>query len=294
MKSSQLLSVDLDTYQLGRNEVEVAGFLGTQRPLIFDEGRRAWQGKSTCDAVTHAAATSMLCSMARGLDGPADVVESIGTAAGRIRRFFEAIEQGHSFGLGPGAHDEPWTLEFQRSAVSTYAETLSWEYMLGLSDAYEDCADLMVAIPAPDGHQLEWSRMQQYLRAAPKAIREAADGPIGGHHMKLASDLEPTAPPVVAFGKLATLVSATGAAALVSCGRNIETLCGQNDECPITEQEKEWLRRLRDGDRTIDIANDHGYSERSLYRALSEMWDRMDVDNRQEAIGLAMKNGWIT
>ena len=45
--------------------------------------------------------------------------------------------------------------------------------------------------------------------------------------------------------------------------------------------------------RTIDIAVEIGYSERSLYRALHELWERLGVDTRTEAIALAFKNGWI-
>jgi len=231
--------------------------------------------------------------MANGLDAPADVSESVGTAAVRIRRFFEAIEQGHQFGLGPGEHDEPWSFDFQQSVVDIYAETLSWEYMLGLCDAYEDCADLMVAIPAPLDCALEWSQMQQYMRSAVKAIRGSAEVPIDGLELKSASDLEPTAPALVPFGKLAKVVSAEGAAALVSAGNKIALLCGQGDACPITEQEQTWLTRISNGDRTLDIATDDGYSERSLYRALSELWERLGVDNRLEAVALATKNGWI-
>ena len=231
--------------------------------------------------------------MASDLNGPTDVVEAIGTAAGRIRRFFEAIEQGHSFGLGPGGHDEPWTLEYHRLGVAIYSQTLSWDYLLGLADAFEDCADLMVTISVPADHGLEWSYMQQYLRSATKAIREAAERPVGDHEMKTASDIESTTPPVMPFGQLAKLVSAAGAATLVSVGRKIELLCGQHDDCPITEQEKTWLRRISEGDRTLDIATDDGYSERSLYRALSDLWDRLGVENRVEAVALANKNNWI-
>lgn len=32
---------------------------------------------------------------------------------------------------------------------------------------------------------------------------------------------------------------------------------------------------------------------RPLYRALSELWDRLGVDNRNEGIALAAENGWI-
>lgn len=224
--------------------------------------------------------------------GDGSSVAAIGVTAGRIRRFAEAVQQGHQFGIAPGDHDEPWTFDFQRIGVEVYSQTLPWTYLTTLATAFADCADLMSAVQVPETISVEWLRMHSYLTAAAKAIHEAAPGTIESDELASAEDIDPRTPPVMPFGKLAGLMSAKGAADLAAIGV-VEDACDQHDYCPITEQEKEWLRRLRDGDRTIDIAIDHGYSERSLYRALSELWERLEVDNRREAIGLAMKNQWI-
>lgn len=228
-----------------------------------------------------------------GIVAETEAVEAIGIAAGRIRRFAEAIQQGHSFGIEPGVHDEPWTLGFQRVAVDIYSQTLPWPYLTRLAEAFEDCANLMVTASAPSSIARDWSRMQQYLRSASKAIVEAAPGVIESDDLPSAQDIAPTTPPVMPFSQLARLMSVEGVASLAAIG-SVELACDQHDDCPITEQEKEWLSRLRDGDRVLDIAVDHGYSERNLYRALSDLWKRLDVDNRREAIGLAMKQDWIS
>lgn len=224
--------------------------------------------------------------------GDETTVAAIGMTAGRIRRFAEAVQQGHQFGIEPGLHDEPWTMDFQRLGVEVYTQTLPWSYLTRLATAFADCADLMASVEAPVAISQEWLRMHEYLQSASKAIYESTPETIESDELISAEDIDPTTPPVMPFGKLAGLMSVKGAAALAAIGA-VEDACDAHDHCPITEQEKEWLRRLRDGDRTLDIAADDGYSERSLYRALSQLWERIGVENRREAIGLAMKNEWI-
>jgi len=222
-----------------------------------------------------------------------ETAELIGKTARRIRRFFEAMSQGHDFGISPGPHDHPWTLEFQRDATPIYAETCPWEYLLGLCNAYEELADLMDTRPATDELKTEWTHMQEYLRSTGTAMRSRAPDEVGPLMLAHAEDIEPQAPPVVLFGRLATLVSIEGARNWAQEVGRIEAWCGQEASCPITEQERVWLRRISAGDRTLDIARDSGYSERSLYRALADLWCRLQVDNRVEAVAVATKNGWI-
>lgn len=224
--------------------------------------------------------------------GEPSSIAAIGLAAGRIRRFAEAIQQAHHFGIEPGTHDEPWTLDFQHQAVEVYAQTIPWTYLTKVAAAFLDCAGLMDGVRAPDSVSAEWQRMNRYLTSVAKAVFECAPDTIESEQLISAENLDPTTPPVMPFGQIARRMSRAGAAGLASIGV-VEDACDSHDHCPITDQEKEWLRRLRQGDRTLDIATDDGYSERSLYRALSDLWERLDVENRREAIGLAMKNGWI-
>ncbi len=218
----------------------------------------------------------------------------IGVAAGRIRRFAEAIIQGHEFGIAPGNHHEPWTFDFQRTAVSVYELTLPWPYLTRLASAFEDCANRMLTDQLPPDVSLDgWSLVHDYLRAAAKAISEAGEVTIDSDDIPTAEDIDPVTPPVMSFGKLAALVSAEGARRLATAAGGVERACGEADTCPLSEAELDWLRRSRRGDRIIDIAFDHGYSERSLYRALADLYDRLAVDNRTEAVAVAAENGWI-
>lgn len=215
-------------------------------------------------------------------------------AGRRLRRFAESLKQGHEFGSGPGHHDEPWSLEFQRLCVAeVYLKTLSWQYLVNTGAAFADCADLMVLNSRPSDEPQDWLIVQQFLRSCAEAISEAAPDNVELKETKTADDISSRAPAVVPFGSIASLVSVEGAARLAAAGSAVERTCSRLGGNPLSESEQVWLKRLSRGDRTIDIARDHGYAERSLYRALSELWERLGVANRSEAIALATKNGWI-
>jgi DNA-binding NarL/FixJ family response regulator len=52
----------------------------------------------------------------------------------------------------------------------------------------------------------------------------------------------------------------------------------------ITEVEIEWFRRLNEGITVAELARLAGYSERSMFRLLAALYDRIGVRSRREAI----------
>lgn len=224
--------------------------------------------------------------------GPPESVAAIGSIARRIRRFAEAVQQGHRFGIQPGDEREPWTLAFQHRAVPVYASTLPWNYLVGLASGFTDAADLMVEVSGPRTAATQWTRMEAYLRAASQAISESAPPSIDTSQRR-ASDLDDTTPPLMPFDQLAGLIHTEGASALRDIGEAIERCCDVVDDCPLTDQEIDWLRQLVAGARSVEVAGRSGYSERSFYRALSELWSRLGVRDRNEAIVLAISKGWV-
>ncbi len=218
---------------------------------------------------------------------------AIGIVAGRIRRYGEAIAQGHTFGIEPGDHKELHTLAYQQAATPIYAETLPWSYLSELAAKFNEAAALMAVAEVPTGIDEPWAEIQSYLRSATTAITEAAPGPPQSASPEDIATMAPTTPPVMRFGHLARIAHPIGTKRLIESAQRVERACGDVDECPLSEQEKSWMQRIIAGERTLDIAAADGYSERSLYRALSELWDRLGVDNRLEAAALVTDNGWL-
>jgi DNA-binding NarL/FixJ family response regulator len=61
----------------------------------------------------------------------------------------------------------------------------------------------------------------------------------------------------------------------------------------ITHEELEWLRVLATGATIQELAEQVAYSERSLYRLLHDLYQRMGVSNRTEAVLEAARRGLL-
>jgi DNA-binding NarL/FixJ family response regulator len=61
----------------------------------------------------------------------------------------------------------------------------------------------------------------------------------------------------------------------------------------LAAREVEWLRALSQGMTVAQLAEHVGYSERAMYRLLREVYARMNVANRTEAVVKASREGWL-
>jgi DNA-binding NarL/FixJ family response regulator len=62
---------------------------------------------------------------------------------------------------------------------------------------------------------------------------------------------------------------------------------------PPSGRELEWLRELAAGTTVVQLATRVGYSERAMFRLLSDLYRRMNVRNRTEALIRAQEHGWL-
>jgi DNA-binding NarL/FixJ family response regulator len=58
-------------------------------------------------------------------------------------------------------------------------------------------------------------------------------------------------------------------------------------------RELDWLRELAGGATVAQLAKNSGYSERAMFRLLRDLYQRMDVGTRTEALILAQQRGWL-
>lgn len=61
----------------------------------------------------------------------------------------------------------------------------------------------------------------------------------------------------------------------------------------MTDREKEILRQVRQGSTSRDIAQQLGISERTVKFHLANVFRKLKVKNRTEAVALAVENGWL-
>lgn len=68
------------------------------------------------------------------------------------------------------------------------------------------------------------------------------------------------------------------------------------DEPPVDQpsaDERRWLRGLAAGMTVSRLADEAGYSERMMFRLLRDLYTRLGVDNRTEALMKAQRHGWL-
>jgi len=61
----------------------------------------------------------------------------------------------------------------------------------------------------------------------------------------------------------------------------------------MTAREKEILQQVRQGNTSHDIACLLGISERTVKFHLGNIFRKLKVKNRTEAVALAVENGWL-
>jgi len=61
----------------------------------------------------------------------------------------------------------------------------------------------------------------------------------------------------------------------------------------VSGEEAGWLRSLADGVTIAQLASTAGYAERSMYRLLRNLYERLGVNNRHEAIVVATRRGLL-
>lgn len=64
-------------------------------------------------------------------------------------------------------------------------------------------------------------------------------------------------------------------------------------EVDLTHSEITWLRQLASGTTTHDLAAALGYSERAMFRVLHDLYSRLGVANRQQALIVAARSGLL-
>lgn len=73
----------------------------------------------------------------------------------------------------------------------------------------------------------------------------------------------------------------------------VEDLLAQAASTSLSLEERNWLTELAAGHTVVELAVRHGWSERSVYRMLREVYDRLGAANRGEAVAIASRDGLL-
>ncbi|MCY4663614.1 MAG: hypothetical protein OXC00_03010 [Acidimicrobiaceae bacterium] len=216
-------------------------------------------------------------------------------ACGRIVGAARAIVEAHRFGVAEGPHEHPWTAAYLREAIGIYAAALPVSYQRDVASLFSHCADSMARHSIPASLAEDWLIVSEYLTNASDTIVD-----------RLASQLDqararPGEPPgiddhepaVVHFDRLAALTTREGARRLERAALAVKGHVGGTAPNTLDDEQVRLLRAVASGAAIADLAADLGYSQRSMYRALSALWRALGVPDRVQGIRKAAAEGLL-
>ena len=215
-------------------------------------------------------------------------------ACGRIVGGAAAIVQAHSFGIPEGPHKKPWSGAYHRRAVRVYAQSLPRRYQHDIGVLFSSSADILDEQSIPATLAEDWVIATKYLRAASAAIAKLhATDKIDCKEPWEAPRIEGVPPMVIRFDALARLTTSKGAERLKQAALTVQQHVRGPQPDVLGAFERRLLARVAGGAQIVELAAELGYSERSTYRVLANLWKKLDVPGRSEGLERAASEGLI-
>lgn len=217
-------------------------------------------------------------------------------ACGRLAMGAHAMLEAYRFGAQEGPHREPWSPEYHALAVGVYAESLPWSYQRDIANLFHDGEKAMAGQAISSDLAEDWAIVRAYMRNAcasidewlessePPPVRADAAPPVGTSQGP---------PPVIHFDALAALTTRDGVRRLERAAHRVLEHFERDEPRSLTSDERLMLRRLVAGVAIVDVAAEMGYSERTMYRELSKIWDKLGVPDRVSGLRKATTEGLL-
>lgn len=217
-------------------------------------------------------------------------------ACSRILSASRAMARAYDFDISPGPHDEPWTAAYHRDAVNHYAQALPRSYQIDIESLFRHCAQSMNQGTVPASLAEDWTIIKSYLTNAADSIAEmlhssdlrrfetAYEGSI---------DTSEEPPPVVRYDRLAALTTQAGSQRLESAAPAVHAHAATGPGPELDDDQRRLLEGVSAGLSVSDLAAQFGYSQRSIFRELSKLWDTLGVPDRTHGLRKAEEQGLI-
>ena len=204
--------------------------------------------------------------------------------------------EAYRFGVPEGPHREPWTAEYHRESVHVYNESLPWSYQRDIAELFRDCLSAMAGCLIPSELAEDWAIVTAYMREAVGSIEDwlASGEPQSRRSApEVSPELMADIPRVVHWDALAGLTTQDGTRRLQNACVAVKKYFDAEAPPSLEASERLMLERLASGAAIADVAAEMGYSERSMYRELSKLWDKLGVSGRAAAVHKATAEGLI-
>ncbi len=204
--------------------------------------------------------------------------------------------EAYEFGVPEGPHPKPWTAEYHREAVNVYALSLPQSYQSDIAALFRHGAGVMRMVAVPAGLAQDWLIVDEYLTEASLAIAQwLSSGESKSSRLEPDSSPEIGAltPTVIRFDQLARLTTLEGADRLARAAHAVQQHLGLPRLTVLADDERRLLHKVASGASIVDVAAELGYSERSIYRALSKLWHKLGVTGRVQGVRKAAAEGLL-
>ncbi len=203
--------------------------------------------------------------------------------------------EAYRFGAPEGPHAEPWTAEYHREAVHVYSESLPLSYQRDVMRLFRDGERAMAACLIPSDLAEHWVIVTAYMREAAGSIEDwlASGEPPRRSGPARPPELTGDTPKVVHWDTLAGLTTQYGTRRLQRACVAVKQHFDAEGPLSFKASDLLMLEKLASGMTIADMASQMGYSERSMYRELSMLWDKLGVSGRAEGLSKASAEGLI-
>ena len=204
--------------------------------------------------------------------------------------------EAYRFGVAEGPHSEPWTAEYHREAVHIYNESLPWSYQRDVARLFRDGVNAMRGRLIPSVLAGDWTIATAYMREAASSIEDwlaSAESVSRGPRPEQAPELTLENPRVVHWDGLAALTTREGTLRLKRACVAVRQYFDAEAPPSLEASEQLMLKRLASGAPIADVASEMGYSERSMYREMSKLWDKLGVSGRAAGLRKATAEGLL-
>ncbi len=204
--------------------------------------------------------------------------------------------EAHRFGVPEGSHQEPWTPAYHGEAVHIYSECLPWTYQRDIAKLFRDSLHAMAGCLIPSGLAADWAIVTAYMREAADAIEDwlaSVEPRLDRSGSEVSPELTADTPRVIHWDALAALTTRHGTHRLKGACMAVKQYFDAEAPPSLEASEQQMLERLSSGAAITDVASEMGYSERSMYRELAKLWDKLGVSGRATGMHKATAEGLI-
>ncbi|MCB0974041.1 MAG: response regulator transcription factor [Actinobacteria bacterium] len=252
-------------------------------------------GASESESLRRGAPGTAVASVARRRDFDARVVHLYAT---RVRSFAAETLRAYAYGVRSGQAADVCDQGLHDRIIGVYLETIPLRFVLEQAVRYRGAAAILEAFAVSPNVKVDLVLLGKFLEVQaaacwravppPNRVRRASQGDSIG-----LLDLDPAAPSVVRWDLVANLVEENAVHALLDASERVAAHAQRGLANVLDDEDLAIVRALATGVGFAEIAEELGYSRRTLHRRTRAIWSRLGVSNRTQGMVAAERLGLV-